>query len=147
MKINNLGIDDLQSPKAGETVLIEVEGKEIFTPEEDLKDVQEKVQEIEGILSGLAIEDSEARKSAALEILEKERQLQLEREEEWKKEKKKKKIIRGFKLTVLIAICLVLLFALLGGYRIILPAEYVKHLEGIWQTAVKYFTGTIGFGS
>lgn len=146
MKIQNLGMDDLQSPKKGDTVVIEISEEEAYTPKEEIKDVSNKVKEIEDKLAAQETEDEEARKSASLSILEKEKELQLEQEKEWKKKKRKQKFWRIVKTIFLAAIAAILLLALLGGYRIPVPDEWVQHMQGIWETAVSYFTGETGLG-
>lgn len=146
MKIQNLGMDDLQSPDKGDTVVIEISEEEAYTSKEEIKDVSDKVKEIENKLAAQETEDEEARRSAALTILEKERELQAEREKEWKKEKRKKRFWSNFKMVVLFLIAAVLLLALLGGYRIPVPDSWVTHFQGIWETAVSYFTGETGLG-
>ena len=147
MKIQNLGMDDLQSPKKGDTVVIEISEEEAYTPKEEIKDVSDKVKEIENKLAAQENEDKEARQSVSLSILEKERELQAEREKEWIKEKRKKRFWSNFKMVILIVIAAILLLALLGGYRIPVPDSWVAHFQGIWETAVSYFTGETGLGS
>ena len=121
MKIQNLGMDDLQSPDKGDTVLIEISEEEAYTSKEEIKDVSDKVKEIENKLAAQENKDEEARKSTSLSILEKEKELQAEREKEWKKEKRKKKFWRTIKTIFLVVIAAILLLALLGGYRIPIP--------------------------
>ena len=152
MKIRNLGTD-VASPKQGETVLIELDDREMFTAEEELEELSgkvkdmdqklDKVQEIETKLDNAIDEHNEVIKSTSLSILQKEQELQLEREKEWKKEKRNKKIKRTLRLTVLLVIFGVLVLALLGGYRIPVPDSWVGHFQGIYNTAVDYFTGEI----
>ena len=152
MKINNLGAD-VFTPEKGETVLIELESREVFTAEEELEELSgkvkdmdqklDKVQEIETKLDNALDEHNEAIKSTSLSILQKEQELQLEREKEWKKEKRYKKIKRTLKLGALLLIAGILLLALLGGYRIPIPDSWVGHFQGIFNTAIDYFTGEI----
>ena len=152
MKIQNLGADSFV-PENGETIYIEMDGRETFTAEEELEELSDKVKgmdekldkvkEIEHKLNNAIDENNEAIKSTSLSILQKEQELQLEREKEWKKEKRSKKIKRTLKLGVLVLIAAILLFALLGGYRIPVPDSWVEHFQGIYNTAVEYFTGEI----
>lgn len=152
MKVNNLGAD-VFTPEKGETILIEMEGREMFTAEEELEELSGKVKdmdqkldkfhEIESKLDSMVDENNEAIKSTSLSILQKEQELQLEREKEWKKEKRNKKIKRTLKLGALLLIAGILLLALLGGYRIPVPESWVGHFQGIYETAVDYFTGEI----
>lgn len=146
MKIQNLGMDDLQSPDKGDTVLIEISEEEAYTSKEEIKDVSDKVKEIENKLAAQENKDEEARKSTSLSILEKEKELQAEREKEWKKEKRKKKFWRTIKTIFLVVIAAILLLALLGGYRIPIPDSWVGHMQGIWESATSYFTGEMGLG-
>lgn len=125
------------------------------TPEEKAEATKRAVYEIEqkkkemDIVEDPKLEivtyaDSEERNAAALEILEREKRLQLEREEEWKKEKKHKKIVRTVKIVVLIFILAVLVIAYFAGYRIPIPEAWVQHAKGIYETAynavVNFFT-------
>lgn len=152
MKIRNLGTD-VMTPDKGDTVIIELDERENFTAEEELEELSgkvkdmdqklDKVKEIEDKLDNAIDEHNEAIKSTSLSILQKEQELQLEREKEWKKEKRNKKIKRTLKLTALLLIFGVLVLALLGGYRIPVPESWVGHFQGIYNTAVDYFTGEI----
>lgn len=84
------------------------------------------------------------RDTKALDILEKERQMQLERELEWKKEKRGKKIKRWVKTSLIVIPVGVIGLAWLAGYRIPIPEEVAIHAQGIWESAkdfvVSYFT-------
>ncbi len=84
------------------------------------------------------------RDTKALDILEKERQMQLERELEWKKEKRVKKIKRWVKTSLIVIPVGVIGLAWLAGYRIPIPEEIAIHAQGIWESAkdfvVSYFT-------
>lgn len=84
------------------------------------------------------------RDTKALDILEKERQMQLERELEWKKEKRVKKIKRWIKTSLIVIPVVVIGLAWLAGYRIPIPEEIAIHAQGIWESAkdfvVSYFT-------
>lgn len=148
MKIRNLGADTM-TPNAGETILIELDSEPtaseaLEATKRELRQHQRSLEDANGSnleISGLDV--GEDRMDAALDILEREKQLQLDRKKEWKKEKRNKKIKRTLRMTVLIVIALILLFALLGGYRIPVPDEWVAHFQGIYQTAVDYFTGAI----
>lgn len=126
------------------------------TPDEIARDTQRKLDALEKEKESLEevsdtqldIEDitgTEERNAKAIEILEKERQLQEEREKEWKKEKRSKKIKRTVKLVLLIALVVILALAWLSGYRIPIPDSWVAHIQGIYNSAyntvVGYFTG------
>lgn len=84
------------------------------------------------------------RDTKALDILEKERQMQLERELEWKKEKRAKKIKRWVKTSLIVIVVGTVGLSLLAGYRIPIPEEVAIHIKGIWESAkdfvVSYFT-------
>ena len=146
MKIQNLGMDDLQSPDKGDTVVIEISEEEAYTSKEEIKDVSDKVKEIENKLAAQETEDEEARRSLSLSILEKEKELQLDEAKEAKKKRRKQKFWRIVKTTFWAVIVTILLLALLGGYRIPVPDEWVQHMQGIWESATSYFTGEMGLG-
>lgn len=80
----------------------------------------------------------------ALDILERERQMQLDRELEWKKEKRVKKIKRWVKTSLIVFVVGIVGLSLLAGYRIPIPEEVAIHVKGIWESAkdfvVSYFT-------
>lgn len=84
--------------------------------------------------SNLIIDDHET-KSSSIELLNTERQMQNERLEEWNKEKKAKKRKRVIKMVFWIAIVAILGLALLGGYRIPVPEEWIVWADGAWNAA------------
>lgn len=102
---------------------------------------KENLEEVQTKLEIMDIIGSEERNARALEILEKERQLQEERELEWKKEKRSKKIKRSIKLFLIIGVIVILALAWTAGYRIPIPDEWVHHIRGIYETAYKTVTG------
>lgn len=106
---------------------------------------KENLEEVQTKLEIMDIVGSEERNAKALEILEKERQLQEERELEWKKEKRSKKIKRNIKLFLILGVIVILALAWTAGYRIPIPDEWVQHIRGIYETAYKtvtsYFSG------
>lgn len=78
----------------------------------------------------------------ALELLEEERQMQIERkliqaekDAEWLKEKRSKKIKRMVKTSAIAFIVGVIGLALLAGYRIPISEDVVIHFKGIWESA------------
>lgn len=78
----------------------------------------------------------------ALELLEEERQMQIERkliqaekDAEWLKEKRSKKIKRMVKTSAITFIVGVIGLALLAGYRIPISEDVVIHFKGIWESA------------
>lgn len=88
------------------------------------------------------VEDT--RNQNALDILERERQMQLERELEWKKEKRAKKIKRWVKTSLVLTFVGIIGLAWLAGYRISVPEGVAIHVKGIWESAkdfiIAYFT-------
>lgn len=121
---------------------IERENKRVISSIEKEK---ENLEEVQTKLEIMDIVGSEERNAKALEILEKERQLQEERELEWKKEKRSKKIKRNIKLFLIVGVIVMLALAWTAGYRIPIPDEWVQHIRGIYETAYKtainYFSG------
>ncbi len=119
--------------------LIETQEEREAANERALHEVKQQKKQLEEVedtkLEVVTYADSEERNAAALEILEREKRLQLEREEEWKKEKKHKKIVRTVKITVLVLILAILVIAYFAGYRIPIPEEWVQHAKGIYETA------------
>lgn len=126
---------------------IERENKRALNSIEKEKESLEETQstDLETKLEIMDIVGSEERNAKALEILEKERQLQEERELEWKKEKRSKKIKRNIKLFLIVGVIVMLALAWTAGYRIPIPDEWVQHIRGIYETAYKtvvsYFSG------
>lgn len=117
---------------------------------EEIAFQKQKLNEIPDIVSEGSLEinisdtvESE-RDTKALDILEKERQMQLDRELEWKKEKKAKKIKRWVKTSLIAIVVGTVGLSLLAGYRIPIPEEVAIHIKGIWESAkdfvVSYFT-------
>lgn len=101
---------------------------EVLEEGKKIKDVDDKVLIVEGH------EDYFNRQNAALDILEKEKALQVEREKEWLKEKKKKRRVRRLKAGVLIAIAGFIALAWLSGFRIEIPQEVINTFDGMWQS-------------
>lgn len=122
---------------------IERENKRALNSIEKEKENLEEIQTTN--LEIMDVVGSEERNAVALEILEKERQLQVERELEWKKEKRSKKVKRSIKLFLIVGIIVILILAWTAGYRIPIPEEWVQHIRGIYETAFKtiteYFSG------
>ena len=122
---------------------IERENKRALNSIEKEKENLEEIQTTN--LEIMDVVGSEERNAVALEILEKERQLQVERELEWKKEKRSKKVKRSIKLFLIVGIIVILILAWTAGYRIPIPEEWVQHIRGIYETAYKtivgYFSG------
>lgn len=118
---------------------IERQKYQLNKEKEQLEEVSEKQLDIEGI------ETSEDRMAAVLSILEKEKQMQNERDEIQKENIRKEKrtrrinaVKRSIKLIFWITIALVILFALLSGYRIPVPDAWVVRAQEIWNAAVKW---------
>ena len=153
MKLNvkNLGLDDvaLEIDSTPTTVdeLVEETKEQVDKLQKEAEKIEE-VTEDEKDAPRLDIVDvmgSEERNAKALDLLEKERMLQVERENEWKKEKKSKRIKRFIKTSILVFVVAVLFLAWYSGYRIPIPDEWVVHIQGIYQSAYDavtgYFTG------
>lgn len=153
MKLNvkNLGLDDvaLEIDSTPTTVdeLVEETKEQVDKLQKEAEKIEE-VTEDEKDAPRLDIVDvmgSEERNAKALDLLEKERMLQVERENEWKKEKKSKRMKRFIKTSILVFVVAVLFLAWYSGYRIPIPDEWVVHIQGIYQSAYDavtgYFTG------
>ena len=147
MRAKNLGVD---------IGVVEIDPEDMEnTLEEDIRETNRKVSQIQREKENLEeVADTklevfdaigtEERNAKALEILEKERSLQEERELAWIKEKKAKRLKRTIKLVLIALIVIMLFIAWQAGYRIPIPDEWVKHIQGIYETAFNavkgYFT-------
>lgn len=153
MKLNvkNLGLDDVALEIDSTPTTVDELAEETKEQVDKLKKEAEKIEEVtedEKDAPRLDIVDvmgSEERNAKALDLLEKERMLQVERENEWKKEKKSKRMKRFIKTSILVFVVAVLFLAWYSGYRIPIPDEWVVHIQGIYQSAYDavtgYFTG------
>lgn len=153
MKLNvkNLGLDDVALEIDSTPTTVDELAEETKEQVDKLQKEAEKIEEVtedEKDAPRLDIVDvmgSEERNAKALDLLEKERMLQVERENEWKKEKKSKRMKRFIKTGILLFIVAVLFLAWFSGYRIPIPDEWVVHIQGIYQSAYDavtgYFTG------
>lgn len=153
MKLNvkNLGLDDVALEIDSTPTTVDELAEETKEQVDKLQKEAEKIEEVtedEKDAPRLDIVDvmgSEERNAKALDLLEKERMLQVERENEWKKEKKSKRIKRFIKTSILVFVVAVLFLAWYSGYRIPIPDEWVVHIQGIYQSAYDavtgYFTG------
>lgn len=153
MKLNvkNLGLDDVALEIDSTPTTVDELAEETKEQVDKLHKEAEKIEEVtedEKDAPRLDIVDvmgSEERNAKALDILEKERMLQVERENEWKKEKKSKRMKRFIKTSILVFVVVVLFLAWYSGYRIPIPDEWVVHIQGIYQSAYDsvtgYFTG------
>lgn len=153
MKLNvkNLGLDDVALEIDSTPTTVDELAEETQEQVDKLKKEAEKIEEVtedEKDAPRLDLVDvmgSEERNAKALDILEKERMLQVERENEWKKEKKSKRMKRFIKTSILVFVVAVLFLAWYSGYRIPIPDEWVVHIQGIYQSAYDavtgYFTG------
>lgn len=153
MKLNvkNLGLDDVALEIDSTPTTVDELAEETKEQVDKLQKEAEKIEEVtedEKDAPRLDIVDvmgSEERNAKALDILEKERMLQVERENEWKKEKKSKRMKRFIKTSILVFVVAVLFLAWYSGYRIPIPDEWVVHIQGIYQSAYDavtgYFTG------
>ncbi|OUN13331.1 hypothetical protein [Flavonifractor sp. An91] len=153
MKLNvkNLGLDDVALEIDSTPTTVDELAEETKEQVDKLHKEAEKIEEVtedEKDAPRLDLVDvmgSEERNAKALDILEKERMLQVERENEWKKEKKSKRMKRFIKTSILVFVVAVLFLAWYSGYRIPIPDEWVVHIQGIYQSAYDavtgYFTG------
>lgn len=153
MKLNvkNLGLDDVALEIDSTPTTVDELAEETKEQVDKLQKEAEKIEEVtedEKDAPRLDIVDvmgSEERNAKALDLLEKERMLQVERENEWKKEKKSKRMKRFIKTSILVFVVVVLFLAWYSGYRIPIPDEWVVHIQGIYQSAYDavtgYFTG------
>ena len=153
MKLNvkNLGLDDVALEIDSTPTTVDELAEETKEQVDKLQKEAEKIEEVtedEKDTPRLDIVDvmgSEERNAKALDLLEKERMLQVERENEWKKEKKSKRMKRFIKTSILVFVVAVLFLAWYSGYRIPIPDEWVVHIQGIYQSAYDavtgYFTG------
>lgn len=153
MKLNvkNLGLDDVALEIDSTPTTVDELAEETKEQVDKLQKEAEKIEEVtedEKDTPRLDIVDvmgSEERNAKALDLLEKERMLQVERENEWKKEKKSKRMKRFIKTSILVFVVVVLFLAWYSGYRIPIPDEWVVHIQGIYQSAYDavtgYFTG------
>lgn len=153
MKLNvkNLGLDDVALEIDSTPTTVDELAEETKEQVDKLQKEAEKIEEVtedEKDAPRLDIVDvmgSEERNAKALDLLEKERMLQVERENEWKKEKKSKRMKRFIKTSILVFVVAVLFLAWYSGYRIPIPDEWVVHIQGIYQSAYDavtgYFTG------
>ena len=153
MKLNvkNLGLDDVALEIDSTPTTVDELAEETKEQVDKLHKEAEKIEEVtedEKDAPRLDIVDvmgSEERNAKALDLLEKERMLQVERENEWKKEKKSKRMKRFIKTSILVFVVAVLFLAWYSGYRIPIPDEWVVHIQGIYQSAYDavtgYFTG------
>ena len=153
MKLNvkNLGLDDVALEIDSTPTTVDELAEETKEQVDKLQKEAEKIEEVtedEKDALRLDIVDvmgSEERNAKALDLLEKERMLQVERENEWKKEKKSKRMKRFIKTSILVFVVAVLFLAWYSGYRIPIPDEWVVHIQGIYQSAYDavtgYFTG------
>lgn len=141
MKVN-LGVVEFEDGDLFKTeteVLEEQERlkKELDAQQKDMEDVKD-----EGLEADLT--EKEERAATALDILQREKKLQLEREEVWNKERKHNKMVRTVKAVVLLAIIAILVIAYVSGYRIPIPESWMVHIQGIYNTAfdavIKFFT-------
>lgn len=141
MKVN-LGVVEFEDGDLFKTeteVLEEQERlkKELDAQQKDMEDVKD-----EGLEADLT--EKEERAVTALDILQREKKLQLEREEVWNKERKHNKMVRTVKAVVLLAIIAILVIAYVSGYRIPIPESWMVHIQGIYNTAfdavIKFFT-------
>lgn len=112
---------------------------------EEIKEHAETIEEVDApnlVIEGL--EDTSERKNAAMEILEKEKALQLEREKEWLKTKKRNKRKRIAKCVILIAIAVFLALAWLSGFRIEIPQAWIETFNNMWYSVrefvINFFT-------
>ena len=149
MKLNvkNLGLDDVALEIDSTPTTVDELAEETKEQVDKLQKEAEKIEEVtedEKDAPRLDIVDvmgSEERNAKALDLLEKERMLQVERENEWKKEKKSKRMKRFIKTSILVFVVAVLFLAWYSGYRIPIPDEWVVHIQGIYQSAYDAVTG------
>ena len=151
LNVKNLGLDDVALEIDSTPTTVDELAEETKEQVDKLQKEAEKIEEVtedEKDAPRLDIVDvmgSEERNAKALDLLEKERMLQVERENEWKKEKKSKRMKRFIKTSILVFVVAVLFLAWYSGYRIPIPDEWVVHIQGIYQSAYDavtgYFTG------
>nr|WP_300128564.1 hypothetical protein [uncultured Butyricicoccus sp.] len=153
MKLNvkNLGLDDVALEIDSTPTTVDELAEETKEQVDKLHKEAEKIEEVTEdekdapCFDLVDVMGSEERNAKALDILEKERMLQVERENEWKKEKKSKRMKRFIKTSILVFVVAVLFLAWYSGYRIPIPDEWVVHIQGIYQSAYDavtgYFTG------